>query len=124
MNQTNKDALCLHIRENAKRKGIHLLNVNGWVDHLHAFIFLTPSQNTETIINLIKGESSYWANRSLKWPEKFGWQNEYFAVTVSPSHFDAVNAYIEQQEDHHRFKTFTEEYDQFMNNPWIVALKA
>ena len=114
MSKSNKDELCTHIRENAAKKGIHLLNVNGWKDHLHAFISLTTSQNVETVINLIKGESSHWANRNLEWPEKFGWQDEYFAVTVSQSDFDTINNYIDRQEEHHRGKTFAEEYEEFM----------
>ena len=52
MSKANKDALCSHIRENALAKGIHLLNINGWLDHLHAFISLTTSQNVETVLSL------------------------------------------------------------------------
>ena len=114
MSKSNKDDLCMHIRENAQNKGIHLLNINGWKDHLHAFISLTTSQNVETVINLIKGESSYWANRNLLWPEKFGWQDDYFAVTVSQSHYEVINNYIDRQEVHHQFKTFADEYEEFM----------
>jgi len=65
-------------------------------------------------MQLLKGESSYWANRHLKWNEKFGWQDGYFAVSVSPSHVKLVNRYIDNQEEHHRVKTFQEEYDEFM----------
>ena len=43
-------------------------------------------------MNLIKGESSFWATKNLKWDGKFGWQNEYFAVSVSPTHLDLVNS--------------------------------
>ena len=104
----------MHIRENAPAKGIHLLNINGWKDHLHGFISLTTSQNVETVLNLIKGESSFWAARNLEWPEKFGWQDEYFAVSVSQSQFKVVNDYIDRQEMHHQVKTFAGEYEEFM----------
>lgn len=128
MNKTNKDTLCEHIRDNAKKKNIHLLNVNGWLDHLHCFISLSPDQNILTMMNLIKGESSFWANRNLTFSEKFGWQaclpkgstarrqDEYFAVSVSQSHFDIVNDYINKQEVHHQKKTFQDEYDEFIKN--------
>jgi len=106
MNKANKDALCIHIRENAAIKNIHRLNVNGWLDHLHCFISMSSDKNIATLMNLIKGESSYWANKNLQWPEKFGWQDEYFAVSVSESHYDAVNFYINSQEEHHQRKTF------------------
>lgn len=114
MSKAHKDALCRHIREYAREKNIHIININGWRDHLHAMISLSADQNIATIMNLIKGESSYWANRNLKWNEKFGWQNDYFAVSVSRSHVEAVNRYIDNQEQHHRLKTFQEEYDEFI----------
>jgi REP element-mobilizing transposase RayT len=75
---------------------------------------MSSDQNIATLMNLIKGESSFWANRNLQWSEKFGWQDEYFAVSVSQSHFEVVNRYISNQEEHHTKKTFQEEYDEFM----------
>ena len=116
MDKNNKDAMCNHIKDNAIIKNIHLINVNGWLDHLHCFISLSTNQNVETVLNLLKGESSFWANRHLKWSEKFGWQDEYFAVSVSQSHFNVVNNYISNQEEHHKKKTFEEEYKEFIKN--------
>ena len=114
MEKANKDALCQHIWEYSKGKSIHLINVNVWLDR---FISLAGGrQNIATIMNLIKGESSYWANKNLNWPEKFGWQDDYFAVSVDESQFDAVNNYISNQEDHHQRKTFQQEYDEFIKN--------
>jgi len=55
---------------------------------------MSADQNISTIMNLIKGESSFWANRNLSFSEDFGWQDEYFAVSVSQSHLDLVNNYI------------------------------
>jgi putative transposase len=116
MTVENKRTLCLHIRENALTKNIHLLNVNGDSDHLHALLSLSAEQNVSTVVNLIKGEASFWANRNLKWPEKFGWQDDYFAVSISQSHFDVINNYISNQEEHHQKKTFQDEYDEFIKN--------
>ena len=116
MNKTNKDSLCNHIRKYALEKNIHLINVNGHLDHLHCLISMSADQNIATLMNLIKGESSYWANKNLKWAERFGWQNDYFAVSVSESHFDTVNNYITNQEKHHQKKTFQEEYEEFIKN--------
>ena len=112
----NKNLICEHIRENAKSKNIHVLNVNGFENHLHCLISLSSSQNIATVLNLLKGESSFWANRNLKLPEKFEWQDDYFAVSISYSHFNLVNNYISNQENHHRKKTFQQEYDEFIKN--------
>ncbi len=116
LDKKNKDALCLHIREYAVLKNIHLINVNGWLDHLHCLISLSADQNIATVMNLLKGESSFWGNRNLTWGEKFGWQDEYFAVSVSQSQREAVNRYIDNQEEHHQKKTFQQEYDEFIRS--------
>jgi putative transposase len=116
MNKKNKDLMCQHIREYAPTKNIHLLNINGWLNHLHGIISLSSDQNIATVMGLIKGESSFWANKNLSWSEKFGWQDDYFAVSVSQSQLNILNRYIDNQEEHHKTKTFQQEYDEFMKN--------
>ena len=116
MNKANKDALCQHIKEYTRGKNIHLINVNGWLDHLHCLVSMSAEQNIATLMNLVKGESSYWANKNLRWPEKFGWQDDYFAVSIGESQFGIVNNYITHQEEHHQKKTFQQEYDEFIKN--------
>jgi len=115
LEKEQKDAICQHLRENASAKNMHLLNVNGHVDHVHALISYRPDQNSATIAHLLKGESSFWANRHLEFPKQFGWQDEYFAVSVSGAEFAAVYAYISNQETHHRHKTFQDEYEELMD---------
>jgi hypothetical protein len=63
---------------------------------------------------LIKGESSFWVNKQHLLDTKFEWQAEYIALSVSYSASDKVKAYILNQEEHHRKKTFSEEYDEFL----------
>lgn len=114
MNKENKDALCQHIREYAKSKSIYLLNVNGWLDHLHCLISMSSDQNIATVMGLIKGESSFWANKNLSFTEKFGWQDDYFAVSIGESQLQILNNYIDNQEEHHKKKTFLQEYEEFI----------
>ena len=45
---------------------------------------------------------------------KFQWQEEYFAVSVSESQVNAVRKYIRNQEEHHKMKTYMQEYDEFI----------
>jgi len=66
-------------------------------------------------MQLIKGESSFWINKQGLTKEKFEWQDEYFAVSVSESMIDKVREYIKNQEEHHSKKTFQQEYDEFIN---------
>ncbi|HPS46012.1 MAG TPA: IS200/IS605 family transposase [Bacteroidales bacterium] len=93
LSSENKKILCNHICENAITKNIHIINVNGYQNHLHCFISMSSNQNIATIMNLIKGESSFWANKNLKFPERFGWQDDYYAVSVSQRHFNLINEY-------------------------------
>ncbi|PWB19858.1 transposase, partial [Flavobacterium sp. HTF] len=53
-----------HIIENAKEKGIFIDFINGYADHCHCLISLGVDQNIQKIMQLIKGESSYWINKN------------------------------------------------------------
>ena len=68
-------------------------------------------QTKQKTVQLIKGESSFWINKNKLTQAKFEWQDEYFAVSVSESQLNKVREYIKNQEDHHRKKTYLEEYD-------------
>jgi len=103
-----------HIRENAEKKGIYLDFINGYLDHVHCLVSLGPGQNIDTIMMLLKGESSFWINRNKIFRKKFEWQDEYFAVSVSESAVNRVRDYIKNQEEHHRRRSFQEEFDEFM----------
>lgn len=105
-----------HIKENSVKKGIFIDFVNGHIDHCHCLVSLGTNQTVEQIVRLIKGESSFWINKNKLIKEKFQWQDEYFAVSVSESMIEKVRNYIRNQEIHHQKKTFAEEYEEFMRN--------
>ena len=75
---------------------------------------MCSDQTIQKIVQLIKGESSFWINKNNLIAEKFDWQDEYFAVSVSESVVDKVRNYIKNQEEHHSKKTFEQEYDEFI----------
>lgn len=104
-----------HIRENAQKKEIFVDFINGYQDHCHCLISLGIDQTIQKVVQLIKGESSFWINKNNLTKEKFEWQDEYFAVSVSESMVDKVRDYIKNQEEHHCKKSFQEEYDEFMS---------
>ena len=72
-----------HIRENAKEKGIFLDFINGLPDNVHCLVSLGTDQTVEKIMQLIKGESSFWINRNRLCKTKFEWQDEYLEVMKS-----------------------------------------
>ena len=104
-----KKHICTYCDENE----IFVLGINGHENHLHLLIDLHPAKSVAEIINLIKGESSHWANDTNLVKEKFVWQKRYSAFSVSPSQKERVAAYIRNQEEHHRKRTFSEELKLF-----------
>lgn len=103
-----------HIKENATKKEIFVDMINGYQEHCHCLISLGPDQSMSKVMQLIKGESSFWINKNNLCKQKFEWQDQYYAVSVSESILDNVRTYIKNQEEHHRKSTFQEEFDQFI----------
>ena len=103
-----------HIRENAHEKKIYIDFINGYSEHCHCLISLGIDQTIQKVAQLIKGESSFWINKQGLIKQKFEWQDEYFAVSVSESMIERVREYIRNQEEHHHHKTFQQEYDEFI----------
>ena len=103
-----------HIRENAIDKDIYIDFINGYNEHVHCLISLGSGENIDKILMLLKGESSHWINKNKIFKKKFGWQDEYFAVSVSESAVNRVRDYIKNQEEHHKKRSFQEEYNEFM----------
>lgn len=112
-----------HIIENATLKDIKVLSIGGYREHIHLLVSMNAVQNIAGIMNLIKGESSFWINRQKLIKQKFEWQDDYFAVSVSPAVLPNVISYIKNQEKHHKNKTFQEEYDEFMKSAGVDILK-
>ena len=103
-----------HILDNAKMKGIFVDFVNGYADHCHCLVSLSIDQTIKEVMQLIKGESSFWINKNKLTETKFEWQDEYFAASVSESQINRVRDYIKNQELHHQKKTFQTEYDDMI----------
>ena len=74
-------------------------------------------------MQLIKGESSFWINKNRLCRTKFEWQDEYFAVSVSESTLESVRKYIANQEEHHRKRSFDDEFEDFLSRAGFQKLK-
>ncbi len=90
--------------------------VSGHNNHVHCLFRLKNNQTIENVMQLIKGESSFWFNKSKLSENVLHWQKEYFAVSVSESQVEVVKKYIQNQEEHHKVKTWDEEYNEFIKN--------
>lgn len=104
-----------HIRENAKMKDIYIDFINIHKDHVHSLLSLNSGHSIDKDIQLIKGESYFWINKTGIIKGKFSWADEYFAVSVSESNVNIVRNYIKNQEKHHKVKTWEDEYNEFIS---------
>lgn len=115
ISKTWKEELHKYIAGIIKGKDQKSIIVNGMPDHIHAFIGLRPSMAISDLVRDIKNNSSNFIN-DKKWVKgKFAWQEGYGAFSYSHSHIENVYNYILNQEEHHKQKTFREEYLDFLN---------
>lgn len=93
-----------------QNNGHKLLAINSVADHLHLFFGLNPSQSISEIMRQVKGDSSEFINKEKFTKRKFHWQEGYGAFSNSRSQVDQVVYYIMHQQEHHRKRSFREEY--------------
>lgn len=83
--------------------------INGHIDHVHCLISMNAKQDLATIIQLLKGERSFWVNNKTQLlTHRLQWCDDYYAVAIGISGLAAVRNYIMNQEAHHRKKSFIE----------------
>lgn len=105
-----KDELYKYITGIITNEGQKLLAINGMPDHIHILIGLKPTAVLSNIVRDIKANSSKFIN-DRKWiAGKFEWQQGFGAFSYSHSQLTNVINYIQNQEEHHKTKTFREEY--------------
>lgn len=88
--------------------------VNGMPDHIHVFIGLRPAMAISDLVRDIKNNSSNFINDHKFVKGKFTWQEGYGAFSYSQSHINQVYNYILHQQEHHKKKTFKQEYMDFL----------
>ena len=93
-----------------RKKAQKPIIVNGVEDHIHVFVGIKPSINISDLIRDIKNSSSNFINEQKFLKGKFAWQEGYGAFSYAHSQVKNVYQYIANQEEHHRKKTFKEEY--------------
>ena len=92
-------------------------------DHVHAVVDLPTNLSAEECIKLLKGASSFFINKYRITETKFSWGKGYGAFSVSASQLKNVVDYIKNQEEHHRVKSFTEEYQLFIKKYGIDQIE-
>jgi len=93
--------------------------IGGITDHVHLLVSMPTTLSISKGIQLIKGGASAWVRETFPETRNFAWQEGYGAFSVSVSHLADTIAYIENQEEHHRHKSFQEEYLAFLKRHGI-----
>ena len=91
-----------------------LLAAGGTENHLHLLSVLPASMSLSELMRKVKGNSSAWINKNRKVPGHFAWQTGYGAFSVSESAKKDVMHYIARQCEHHRHRSFEEEFVEFL----------
>lgn len=102
-------------RENQMRS----LAIGGVEDHVHLLLSIPSTLSIAKAMQLIKGGSSKWVHDTFSNHKDFEWQEGYGAFTVGISQVADTNAYITNQREHHRTKTFQEEFIAFLEKHGI-----
>ena len=99
----------------AKQNGLKPLKIGGVEDHVHVLLAMPATMSVSEALKRLKGGSSGWMKETFPHCRGFGWQDGYGAFTVSKSQIIEVEEYISGQREHHRIKTFQEEYRAFLD---------
>jgi putative transposase len=105
-----KDELHKYISGIITNKEQKSIIVNGMPDHIHAFIGMKPSMKISDLVRDIKNNSSNFINEKKFVKGRFSWQEGYGVFSYSHSHIENVYNYILNQEEHHKKRSFREEY--------------
>jgi putative transposase len=92
--------------------------IGGISDHVHLLLGLNATHRLSDAIRDLKRISSNWVHETIG-EKDFGWQDGYGAFTVSASLLETVSNYIAHQEEHHRKKTFKEEYVELLQRSGV-----
>ena len=106
----NREELHRYMGGIIKKQGGVLLQIGGMPDHIHMVIKLKPVHMLSGIMQKVKGGSSKWVNEQHRFVGRFAWQDGYAAFSVSESQISTVIKYVKEQEKHHRFRSFKDEF--------------
>ena len=109
--------LWTYMRAIARNCDINVAAIGGTANHVHLLMTIPPVTRTADVARTLKANSSRWMNEIGR---GFAWQDGYAAISVSPSQIGAVVRYIETQEDHHRGRSFEQEYETLLQKSGVA----
>ena len=94
----------------AKQNKMKALAIGGAADHVHILISLPATLSVAKAVQLLKGNSSKWIHEGFPKMRSFEWQEGYGAFSIGISGVDATVSYVKNQAEHHRRRSFREEF--------------
>jgi len=110
-----KNELYKYISGIINANGHKPISINGMPDHVHILFGLRPSQSLSDLIQDIKSNSSKWINKKRFILSRFSWQEGFGAFSYGKSQLSDVIKYINNQEEHHKKRSFIDEYRELLN---------
>jgi len=118
---TEPEKLWAYIAGTARNLDYEPLAIGGTENHLHLLVRLPAHVPVADAAQKLKANSSRWLGENGTW---FGWQHGYAAFSVSPSNVDGVRRYIQNQPEHHRRRSFDEEFVALLSRSGIAFERA
>ena len=110
-----QDDLYGYIGGIAKNKNARLICAGGIYDHVHLYASLPSTITIADFVSVLKSNSSRWVHESFSNRRGFAWQEGYGAFSVSKLEEKKVIQYVLNQQEHHRKRTFKEEFLDFLD---------
>ena len=120
INQDVEHRLWAYLGGIAKQNKMTPLQIGGIEDHVHLLLGAPTVLAPAKMVQLLKGGSSAWIHEALPRMEGFGWQDGYGTFTVSRSKVPSAIEYIQGQREHHRTKSFQDEYRELLKRHEIA----
>jgi len=109
-----EEELYKYITGIVQNKGQKMLAINGMPDHIHLVVGMKPSCCLSDLVREIKKSSNTFIAEKKLSKFKFEWQEGYGAFSYSHSALNNVISYVKNQKEHHKKKTFKDEYKDFL----------
>lgn len=119
LDRENRPELFKYIWGILKHKKCHLYRINGVEDHVHIVTHIHPTVSVATLVKDIKVASSGFIKLNNLFPKFEAWQDGYGAFTYSFKEKDVLIEYVKNQEEHHKTKTFREEFIELLQEHGI-----
>jgi len=109
-----RDDLYKYITGIVQNHNHKMLQINGMPDHIHVLLGFRPTQSLSELMKYVKQDSTKWINQNKFVNGRFSWQKGYGAFSHSRSQVPQVIKYIQKQREHHKKKSFRQEYLDFL----------